>query len=344
MTRESLVGLMFTVAVALFALFAYLSGGLMGLGETTHTISTTFPNVTGLEVDDRVTLVGKEIGKVTRIAVEGDHVRVDMKIIAAEPVRVDAIARLQSESMLGGRELEISLGSADAPLVQAGGSIEGRAGVGFDELVESVGAMSTDVQVLAQSLQANQQDFFNRLGEVVDEAKTTFSTVNRILVENEEGLSEAMGSLAEVGPKLESIFTRLDEITKQVQSGEGTLGKLVYDPTLYDEMTQLAKSLNASADRLSTIFGEDGGDIGGALEAFTNAAPQFEETMQRINSVAAKIDEGRGTLGKLVNDDQLYVEATRAMKAVGDAAEAAREQGPISTFTGAVVGAAAAFN
>ena len=84
--------------------------------------------------------------------------------------------------------------------------------------------------------------------------------------------------------------------------------------------------------------------MGDAMGAFADAGPQLRDTMARIDRITAKIEAGEGTLGKLVNDDQLYNEATRALQAVGDAAENAREQGPISTFTGALVGAASAFN
>ena len=342
--REATVGFMFVTAVVLFALFALYAGGLNQVGESMHTLDTTFPNVAGLEIDDAVSLAGVRIGKVIGIHVRGDGVRVRMSIAADEPVRTDSVARLETESMLGGRRIDISLGAPDAPLVQAGGEIPGQVSVDMDELVENVGQMSRDIRDLVADLGANQQDVFGRLGETVDEARAAFATINRLLGDNEEGLSEAIKSMSAIGPRLDATLARLDDITQHVQSGEGTLGKLVYDTALYDELLEVGRGLNASATKLAEMLDTSGEDIGRAMSAFADAAPQIEETMSQLNRIATRIESGEGTLGKLVNDDALYVEATRAMQAVGDAAENAREQGPISTFTGAVVGAATAFN
>lgn len=344
MTREALVGLVFTIAIVLFAAFAFLAEGWEGFGARHQTVSTTFPNVAGLELEDNVTLAGKEIGRVIAIQVEGDAVRVDMRIARGEPVKADSVARLQSESLLGGRVIDISIGSGAAPEVPDGGRIEGRAGVGLDQLVDSVGGMSADVRQLAQSFQANQEDLFARLGSAVDEAHEAFATINRVLGQNEASLNDGMKAIGDLGPRLDGVVTRLDNITAQIESGQGTLGRLVYDESLYDEVKALAESLNGSAARLSEILDANGEDVGAALQALADAGPQFQRTMERVESITRKIDEGQGTLGKLVNDEQLYTEATRAVKAVGDAAENAREQGPISTFTGAAVGAAAGLN
>lgn len=342
--REAIVGFMFVTAVLLFAVFALFSGGLDQVGETMHPLETTFPNVAGLEVDDAVSLAGVRIGQVAQIKVEGEQVRVRMLVESGQPVKTDSIARLETESLLGGRRIDISLGSPGAGPVSAGSVIPGEVSVDMDELVENVGDMSRDIRALVNDLQANQADVFGRLGETVEEARAAFAIVNRILGENEVALTSAVESLGSMGPRLETTLGRLDSITEQIQSGEGTLGKLVYDPALYNEMLDLGHSLNVSAEKLAEALDTHGDDIGQAMSALAEAGPQIEATMTRLNRLTERIESGEGTLGKLMTDETLYVEATRAMQAVGDAAENAREQGPISTFTGAVVGAASAFN
>lgn len=344
MGREAIVGLMFTIAIGLFAAFVlYSEDWRPGRGER-HTLDTTFENVTGLEVEDSVSLAGVVIGDVSDILVDGTRVRVRMRVRSDAAVRTDSVARLESESLLGGRRIDLTLGSADRPLAPAGTTLASEKTADLDQLVDSVNAMTQDVQGLVQKFDANQDDLFTNLETTIDEARQTFSTVNRILGENEEGLSSAMASLTEVGPRLEQTLARLDDITAQIQGGEGTLGKLVYDSTLHDDLLELIASMKSSSDKLGDFLGGEQVGIGESLGAFADAGPQFQDTVARLDRITARLEAGEGTMGKLLTDDQLYVEATRAMQAVGDAAENAREQGPISTFTGAVVGAAAAFN
>lgn len=347
MGREAVVGFMFSVAVVLFAVFVLYASDWTGLGQTMHTLDTTFDNVAGLEPEDPVSLAGVVVGDVRALTVDGTRVRVTMRVRADAAIRTDSIAKLESESLLGGRRIDISLGTADAPLASAGSTLPSARSADIDQLMDSVSAMTTDVRGLVQRFNENQDDLFVKLGATVDEAKITFSTVNRILGENEEGLNETLASLAAVGPRLESTISQLDEITAQIQSGEGTIGKLVYDSALHDDVLELVASMRASSDKLGNFLdggdGEDGG-LGGTFGVLADSGPALRNTIERLDRITAKLEAGEGTLGQLLTNDELYVEATRAVKAVGDAAENAREQGPISTFTGALIGAATAFN
>ncbi|MFA4910908.1 MAG: mammalian cell entry protein, partial [Desulfobacteria bacterium] len=83
-----------------------------------------------------------------------------------------------------------------------------------------------------------------------------------------------------------------------IDDGEGTLGKLVTDKTLYD---------------------------------------QSKDAMTSLNNIAKKIEKGEGTLGKLVTDETLYTETKKAIKKVNKAAEGLQEQTPV-TVLGTVLG------
>jgi len=110
------------------------------------------------------------------------------------------------------------------------------------------------------------------------------------LIEKAEGL---FSSLEEAGPAIKDAAVNIKDITAKIKNGQGTLGKLVNDSALYDELKTAASSLV---------------------------------------SIANKIDKGQGTLGKLVNDEALYAEAKRFLTEAREAVEDAREQAPINAF------------
>ena len=71
------------------------------------------------------------------------------------------------------------------------------------------------------------------------------------------------------------------------------------------------------------------------------ASLQLEASLKAMEQVSGKIREGEGTLGKLVQDDALYVEAKATLREMRNLIEDLREQAPISAFI--AVGGAALF-
>jgi len=56
----------------------------------------------------------------------------------------------------------------------------------------------------------------------------------------------------------------------------------------------------------------------------------MKSAMASLNGIMKKVERGEGTLGKLVNDDSLYFTAKDSLKKVGKGADQLREQGPLS--------------
>jgi phospholipid/cholesterol/gamma-HCH transport system substrate-binding protein len=56
------------------------------------------------------------------------------------------------------------------------------------------------------------------------------------------------------------------------------------------------------------------------------------QTISNIKSITQKIDEGKGTLGKLINDNRVHENTDGLIKELRDAIEDTREQAPITSF------------
>lgn len=86
--------------------------------------------------------------------------------------------------------------------------------------------------------------------------------------------------------------TSFEQIMIDIRNGEGTLGKIIYDPALYATMLTTADEVQHLMDNL----GRD-------AEALVGLAGEATEGVQ---SILAKVDEGDGTLALMLNDPQLY--------------------------------------
>lgn len=92
--------------------------------------------------------------------------------------------------------------------------------------------------------------------------------------------------------RFEETAGAFQQIMLDIQNGEGTLGKFVYDPSLYNSLVQTADS----TQRLMV-------NLGDAAETLVTIAG---EATEGVNSILTKIDEGNGTFAQLLNDPGVY--------------------------------------
>ncbi len=92
--------------------------------------------------------------------------------------------------------------------------------------------------------------------------------------------------------RFESVAIAFEDIMRDVQNAEGTLGKLIYDPALYNSFVQTT----SQTQRLMT-------NLGNNAEALVGLAG---EATQGLQSILFKIDQGEGTFARMVNDPGVY--------------------------------------
>jgi phospholipid/cholesterol/gamma-HCH transport system substrate-binding protein len=126
---------------------------------------------------------------------------------------------------------------------------------------------------------------------------------------NQDRVLRPLGDLFEENriPLTEAV-TRLERVITKIDKGEGTLGRLVNNPALYDEMTAMSAKLNLLLSRL-----DSGEGTLGKLMADPSLYDNLNHTMINLADLSEQITSGKGTLGKLLVDDRLYEEATTTM-------------------------------
>lgn len=343
MSKEMKVGIFFVIGMIILGALTLYAGGFEDWLKDRFTVHAFFNKVDGLDVEDVVTLAGVEVGKVKGMRVADSRVEVVMLIDSDARVRKDAVARIESESLLGGKYVGLSMGSVDAPLLEDGDHLTTEEVADLTQMLQNVAEVAEDLRTLVGDFNENQQKISDQitgiLGENRENVRTTFETLARIMSENEEGIRETVLALQEAGPELMLAMENLNKIIAKVESGEGTIGKLVQDDSVFENIKELSASLNDASGTLTRILGDNEEDLRTIIASLSEVAPKLEATMNRIDVITKKIEQGEGTVGKLVNDETLYKEATRMLKEARHAAEDVREQVPIITFTSVIFGA-----
>jgi phospholipid/cholesterol/gamma-HCH transport system substrate-binding protein len=108
------------------------------------------------------------------------------------------------------------------------------------------------------------------------------------------------GSLGDVATRAGSTLDEMTGLLEDVRAGRGTLGRLVTDEALYQEMTRLV----TAAEEVAGNINRGRGTLG-RLASNPAAARSLEASLENLQAMTARIRAGEGSLGKLLQDDAL---------------------------------------
>jgi phospholipid/cholesterol/gamma-HCH transport system substrate-binding protein len=107
---------------------------------------------------------------------------------------------------------------------------------------------------------------------------------------------------------MDALIRRLDRIIAFVESGNGSVGKLIYDPTLYNR-------LNATVDQFQGLVNQVSSGKGtlGKLVSDDELYRKVNASVDKINVMIDDLNAGKGTAGKLLKDPTLYNNANQTV-------------------------------
>jgi phospholipid/cholesterol/gamma-HCH transport system substrate-binding protein len=107
---------------------------------------------------------------------------------------------------------------------------------------------------------------------------------------------------------LDALIKRLDRIVAFVESGQGSIGKLIYDPTLY---TRLNSTLNEFQSVVSAVS-QGKGSIG-KLVVSDELYNKANGSVDQLNKILDEVQQGKGSAGKFLKDTALYDNANQTI-------------------------------
>ena len=267
--REAAVGVFIIVALLIFVFgMLWLRGKSLRSSEL---VETTFSDVAGLKVGDPIRTSGVAVGQIKEIRLlKPGQVLVLMNLKGGQRPRSDARAVVRSLDLFGAQFLDYDPGTAAQPLA-AGGIIPGEREQSVAELVSGLTgpgrqALNNAGQFLspqnAAALHALLVDTRRAIGQIgastqapSEEAAHALLALRELLQrldllvgssstqQTMDNLRDATRNLALVTATLQRTSTSLDSILLKVNSGRGSMGRLVNDTTLVSDLHQASTAL-----------------------------------------------------------------------------------------------------
>lgn len=309
------VGLFFLLGCALaWITFESLSGGQI-FKKRGYTVLAPFANLKGLKEGDEVQMAGVKIGSVATTRLGHQRVEAVLSIDPKVSIPNDAVASVETSSLLGSQHLAVSFGTS-AVMLKDGDTMKTKNTADMNEVIAQLGSLGAKLEGVADNIgkalggDSGSGSLFGKLDKLVDQN----------------------------GPKLTETIANLQDITSKIKNGEGTFGKLVNEPKLHDDLVAAVGEIKAAAGDAKVFMADTRGIIAdvksgkgavGALLYDQATADNLKATVANARSVTDKIAKGEGTLGKLLADDSMYKDVQGVVKKADRALDGLGDSGPI---------------
>ncbi len=299
------LGIFVAGGLALFVLAIFIIGKQKNLFNPVFKLTSTFSNVSGLQVGNNVRFSGINIGTVDNIVIVNDTtVKVDLMINTDvwQFIKSDCKVTLGSDGIIGDKLIIIIPGSSGAPLAKEGQRLES---------VETI--VKSEIMARLDATTANIEDISKQVSDISGKINSGNGTLNMlirdsILAENfnqtvanltrfSEGLTGSevvMASLKVTAFNAEDISHQLALIMNKINKGDGTLGRLIQDSTIAENLSQTIMNFKKSSQGLT---GTDS-----VMDKLNVTASNAEIISEQLTKMLNEINNGNGTLGRLIRD------------------------------------------
>jgi phospholipid/cholesterol/gamma-HCH transport system substrate-binding protein len=319
-TLETRLGIFFALALIAGVVILEIAG-TRDLLTKGYPVRARFENIQELKQGDPVKMAGVDVGHVEKIQLATNKVEVILTINKKTPVKTDSKASIKFVGLMGQNYVALSFGSSEAPVVTPGTLLESEEQADLNSLMVKLQGVADGVQGLTKSFSG--ENFSNLLGPFTD-------------------------FLKENNPKLSAILGNLQLISTRITEGQGTVGRMINEDTLYRSALNTVSNLNTSVadirplfDDLKLTLDEARGVVTqvnqgqGTIGKLIKDEALYRETttaMSNLREILQKINQGQGSVGKLVNDESFLNNAKLTLQKVEKATEGLEDQGPLSVL------------
>ena len=295
LSAEAKVGLL-VLGSSVILLWMTMMVGKFDFGKSKgYSVAATFDTVSGLDLKAAVRMAGVQIGTVEAVQLENSKARVVLRIDPEVKIPKGSEAAVKTMGLLGDKYVDLippqqRAEDGQQPQERAGFYKEGDriersvASSDADQLITKLSAIADDIKQVTGSLRnvfgsqrgeksmedilhdlrqttANIKDFSYALrgdgSELVVRLNELVQNLNGMVNDNKDNLKVTMENVREASKNAEMALASIENITKRIDRGEGTLGKLVNDDGMYNNIDSAAKGVSdyvSKVERLKTTI------------------------------------------------------------------------------------------
>ena len=276
-SREFKTGIIVIGGILLFVLgFSFLKSN--PIFDSSKTFYAVYSHVGGLQTGTQVTINGFTVGKVKEIRFLDSSGKLVVTFSVSDDFQFskNSLAQLFDTGIIGGKGIQIIPRFDNAPLAVSGDTLPADTRPGLTELVQQ---KLTPLQLKVEGAVTHADSLLMNFNEVLD---------------------------ADTKRNLQSSIEGLNSLILSFRQTTTTLNRLLVDnQESLDASIQNINTISSNFSKLSDTLANAG--LGGTID-------RLDGTLNELNQVLAKIEQGDGSLGQLVNDKELYTNLNKSSK------------------------------
>jgi virulence factor Mce-like protein len=320
--------------ILVLASFVVLAAFLIGIrgcapsDDTAKTYYAVFKDISGLNRGADVRFGGVRVGKVTAIKPDPDdraRIQITAVVEGDVPVNHKSFATIEQVTLTTEKHLEISTGTADAPLHESGDDIRSSAGGGFFDMPDLEGVTSRLEEMLdginvllgvkdgGDASTVDLAEVFASLKTTLDEGAGVARGVGAMIEENRDGIDQIVARLAALEKTANDLMIELNSvITENRAPLHQSFQNLEH---LTGELSKRVDELAATLQTTLEYFQDVGGNSSDMLD---NQRPTIEEMLLNLNETTRNLKEfsriladqpnalvrGKGTQGRKSEEEK----------------------------------------
>jgi len=289
--KEIKVGILFVIATAVLIWgLMYLKG--LELFKKHQTFIAVYDHVNGLASANPVSVKGLKVGQVTKLYFNPKNPKkiiVELYIDGDYPIPKNSSARIFSSDLLGAREVEIMLGDTN---------VLARSGDTLKSVTEATLGEEVNRQLLPLKKKAE---------NLISSIDTVATIVQQVL--NKNTRDNLVQAIEHVKQALENLAHTTYNIDTLISSQRSHLAAII---TNVESISSNLRNNNEKITNIIHNFSDISDSLTKARIPYTFA--QVNSAIENLNSTLQKINQGKGTIGMLVNDEKLYRELEKAAR------------------------------
>ena len=248
---------------------------------------TIIKDASGIFEKSSIKVAGINAGRIKAIELNGaDGAMVTFEMLEGVKLTKNSKLKIKSVGFLGDKYLDIILGDQNADRLPPGSMVEASGGDGFEELSKDAGEVLKEVKEIAKTIKESLRDEQGRnvVKEIITNINDISASLKRMTTGNEDKINQIMddvkaiseqlafetdrsqkdslmGDLSKIGPildKTDKAVTDLQVIMADLKDGKGTVGKLLHDDAVVDQVSQTLSSVNRLVNRINNIEADIG--------------------------------------------------------------------------------------
>ncbi|KUJ62763.1 organic solvent ABC transporter substrate-binding protein [Flavobacteriaceae bacterium CRH] len=277
LTREIKTAILVIASILLFIWgYSFLKG--RDLFTNYQTLYVEYDNVEDLPQSAPVTLNGLAIGKVSKITINENtgKLLVELQLKTDFPISKTSTAALYSPSLIAGKQIKIVPNLEDKNPIADGETLKGGVELG---LTESLGGKIEPIQQKLDLMLANINILVTGLNNVLDT----------------KGQEDIKKSLAELSQTMAQFHKASGTLNSILDTNKGQINGVVTN------FNKMSNNFNKISDSLNKA------DLGKTVR-------NLNKTLAKVDGIMSNLNSGKGTAGKLLNDDALYNNLAKTSK------------------------------